>query len=176
MRILFSISLAILTLLSWMEGLHHCHRHIQMVENQMEAQSYVEQMLADRYSSVLQQGSTVKVVDSTYTGRQGYIYPGDFVYHAEIEGDTAHFIIESSEESTTTYTVAHLPASHKEYPPHTALEDFFSWYMAVVEIPLLSKHHCEFLFANYPPYQFILTLPAGERPVQPPETAPYLYA
>jgi len=169
MRIFYSISLAALTLVSWMEGLHLCRQYIREVENQMEAISFVEQVLAQRYASGLQQGSTVKEVDSSFSGRQGYIYPGDFVLQSEIEGDTAHFIIESSTDSQTDYTFVQSPNTQNEYPPHTALEDFFPWYTAIWDAHITSKTAFELVSQSYPPYRFFPTSSAEDCPVQPPE-------
>lgn len=169
MRIFYSISLAILTLLSWVEGLHLCRQYIRSVENQMGALSHVEQVLINRYASVLQQGSTVKVVDPTFSGRQGYIYPGDFVLQSEVEGDTTHFIIEPSAETTTGYMIAHLPDLPGEYPQAAALGDFFPWYTAIGNAGITSKTTFEFVCQNYPPYRFSPTLSDRDCPVQPPE-------
>lgn len=169
MQIFYSISLAALTLLSWLEGLYLCRQYIREVEHQMEAISFVEQALAERYASVLQQGSTVKVVESSFRGRQGYIYPGDFVLESEIEGDTAHFIIESSTGSPTDYTVVQSQNTQNEYPRHTALEDFFPWYTAVWDKDITSKTVFELDSQSYPPYRFFPASSAGDCPLQPPE-------
>lgn len=158
-----------LTLLSWMEGLHLCRQYIRSVENQMEALSLVEQVLTERYASVLQQGSMVKAVDSSFSGRQGYIYPGDFVLQSDIEGDTTHFIIESSTDSSTEHIVVHPPNTQGEYPPSAALGDFFPWYTALGDKDITSKTAFESVHQNYPPYRFFLSLSYRDCPVQPPE-------
>ncbi len=129
MRLISSIFLLFLLLSGWVEGFHFCCRYSLEVERyyQMNAS---EKAIEAQLVCELVEGNVVRMVDKSFNGRRGWAYPGDFVYSAEIDGDTAYFILQEAPDGENEYRVVHMPESKRELPSKVSLQDFFSWYLS----------------------------------------------
>jgi hypothetical protein len=128
MRLSCSILLIGLVLSGWVEGFRFCFQQGCQADHSYDM-SRVEQALTEKLEKEFLEGNVVKMVDKTFNGRRGWAYPGDFVYQAEIEGDTAYFILQQSPEEEESYSIVHLPGSQKEMPVRTASQDVSHWYI-----------------------------------------------
>lgn len=89
-----------------------------------------EKALEAKLANEWVEGNVVRIVDKSFNGRRGWAYPGDFVYSAEIECDTAYFILQEAPDEEDGYRVVHMPESKRELPSKVSLQDFFSWYIS----------------------------------------------
>lgn len=169
MRLTFSISLVVLILFGWVEGFRFCFQPGASTDGAYEMSSQ-EQALTEKLEKEFIEGNVVKMVDKNFNGRRGWAYPGDFVYQAEIEGDTAYFILQESSGEEETYSIVHLPGSHKETPVRTASQDFSHWYIfetdrAPASIVSLNDNN-----AGWPPFCLQYNSATEECDAPPPET------
>lgn len=153
MRLTASILLLLLILSGWMEGFHFCCRYSMDLERfyQMNA---AEKALEARLESEWIEGNVVRIVDKTFNGRRGWAYPGDFVYSAKIDDDTAFFILQEAPGEEDGYRVVHMPDSKRELPSKVSLQDFFSWYLVASSLNSHGALSPGALPGEWPPYIF----------------------
>jgi hypothetical protein len=124
MKPFFALVLCGLVAANWLQGFNLCRTLAGQCDTQVLAKkSEVESTL----EFALHEDQAVKIVDRTFNGRRGWAYPGDFVYFAQINGDTARFILKNdADDLTEKWKVVHLPESSDENPirPVSTLEIF----------------------------------------------------
>jgi len=155
MRLTASVLLLLLFLSGWMEGFHFCSRYSKDVKHfyQMNA---AEKALEAKLESEWVDGNVVRIVDKTFNGRRGWVYPGDFVYSAEVEGDTAYFILQEAPDEEDGYRVVHMPDSKRELPNRVSLQDFFHWYISTATTTSPGVPVSDDASGAWPPYAFFI--------------------
>lgn len=169
MRVSFSILFVFLVLSGWVEGFRFCFQQGCGADSSAEINS-VEQALTAKLEKEFLHGNVVKMVDKTFNGRRGWAYPGDFVYQAEIEGDTAYFILQESPGEEENYSIVHLPGSQKETPVRTAQQDFSHWYIFETDRMPASGAMTIAGNAGWPPFCLRYNSATEACDVPPPET------
>ena len=124
MRPIIAFALFVLVTANWLQGFNFC-RHLARARDLQELLS--ESLLTKALEYALHEDQTIKIVDPAFNGRRGWAYPGDFVYYAEIQGDTTRFIVKNNaDDPTEKWQVVQLPESSDKTPirPVSVLEIF----------------------------------------------------
>jgi len=114
MRPLIAFALFGLVAANWLHDFTFC-RQLAIERDLQELLS--ESLLTRSLEYALHKDQTIKIVEPAFNGRRGWVYPGDFVYYAEIQGNTTRFIVKNdADDPTEKWHVVHLPESSDQTP------------------------------------------------------------
>lgn len=168
MRHLVAFALLGLVVANWMQGFGLCRQ----LAKTGDANNLVREVLLVRQlEHALHHDQTVKIVDHVFNGRRGWAYPGDFVYFAEVDGDTTRFILhKDTDEKETGWSVVHLPDASNEMPLRlVSVQEIFHNYIIDESLIIHFNASDGAVLTGWHPFNLDYSDPHGTALTHPPE-------
>ncbi len=168
MRYLVTYVLLGLIAAAWIQGFSLCRQ----LAKARDAQAVVlESLLLHKLELALHHDQTVKIVDHAFNGRRGWAYPGDFVYLAEVDGDTTRFILhKDTDEKEADWSVVHLPDPSNEMPVRlVSVQEIFHNYIIDESLIISFNAPDDAVLTGWYPFTMDYSDPYGIALTHPPE-------